>query len=186
MVYGIPIPQLDQMPAGLIPIYFMSEKVLGQGRKSFNVEERAKVELARYRCYLLGLPEDLLADNPTDIVRIWCTRSATLRYEYDDAICGGLLRAILRRRAAQAVPAHAGHRQRLGAEPAGVGEPRQLIATTRAQRQAIYPGRPAQRALRRQQVGEQGVDGLVNFSGHGWVDRTGLVAILASAAPCAS
>ena len=94
-VYGIPIPQLDQMPAGLIPIYFMSEKVLGQGRTSFNAEERAKVELARYRCYLLGLPEDLLADNPTDIVRIWCTRSATLRYEYDDAICGGLLRATM-------------------------------------------------------------------------------------------
>ena len=96
------------------------------------------------------------------------------------------VRAILRRRAAQAVPAHAGHRQRLGAQPAGGGEPRQLIATTRAQRQAIYPGRPAQRALRRQQVGEQGVDGFVNFSGHGWVDRTWLVAILASAAPCAS
>ena len=94
-VYGIPIPQLDQMPAGLIPIYFLSEKVLGQGRTSFNAEERAKVELARYRCYLLGLPEDLLADNPTDIVRIWCTRSATLRYEYDDAICGGLLRATM-------------------------------------------------------------------------------------------
>lgn len=94
-VYGIPIPQLDQMPAGLIPVYFMSEKVLGQGRTSFNAEERAKVELARYRCYLLGLPEDLLADNPTDIIRIWCTRSATLRYEYDDAICGGLLRATM-------------------------------------------------------------------------------------------
>jgi ER-bound oxygenase mpaB/B'/Rubber oxygenase, catalytic domain len=94
-VYGVPIPQLDQMPAGLIPVYFMSEKVLEQGRTSFNAEERAKVELARYRCYLLGLPEDLLADNPTDIVRIWCTRSATLRYEYDDAICGGLLRATM-------------------------------------------------------------------------------------------
>jgi ER-bound oxygenase mpaB/B'/Rubber oxygenase, catalytic domain len=94
-VYGVPIPQLDQMPAGLIPVYFMSEKVLGQGRTSFNAEERAKVELARYRCYLLGLPEDLLADNPADIVRIWCTRSATLRYEYDDAICGGLLRATM-------------------------------------------------------------------------------------------
>lgn len=94
-VYGVPIPQLDQMPAGLIPIYFLSEKVLGQGRTSFSAEERAKVELARYRCYLLGLPEDLLANNPADIVRIWCTRSATLRYEYDDAICGGLLRATM-------------------------------------------------------------------------------------------
>jgi ER-bound oxygenase mpaB/B'/Rubber oxygenase, catalytic domain len=94
-VYGIPIPQLDQMPAGLIPVYFMSEKLVSQGRTTFNDEERAKVELARYRCYLLGLPEDLLADNPQDIIRIWCTRSATLRYEYDDAICGGLLRATM-------------------------------------------------------------------------------------------
>lgn len=94
-VYGIPIPQLDQMPAGLIPIYFMAEKLLEQGRTSFNAEERARVELARYRCYLLGLPEDLLADNPQDVVRIWCTRSATLRYEYDDAICGRLLRATM-------------------------------------------------------------------------------------------
>jgi hypothetical protein len=94
-VYGIPIPQLDQMPAGLIPIYFMSEKAIEQGRKAFNGEERARVELARYRCYLLGLPEDLLADTPEEVVRIWCTRSATLRYEYDDAICGGLLRATM-------------------------------------------------------------------------------------------
>ncbi len=93
--YGVPIPQLDQMPAGLIPIYFLAEEVLAKGRKHFNREERARVELSRYRCYLLGLPEDLLADNPADIVRIWCTRSATLRYEYDDPICGGLLRATM-------------------------------------------------------------------------------------------
>ena len=42
-----------------------------------------------------SIPEDLLADNPEEIVRIWCTRSATLRHEYDDAICGGLLRATM-------------------------------------------------------------------------------------------
>ena len=94
-VYGIPIPQLDQMPAGLIPIYFLSEEVLGKGRKSFTREERARVELSRYRCYLLGLPEDLLADTPEEIVKIWRTRSATLRYDYDDAVCGGLLRATM-------------------------------------------------------------------------------------------
>lgn len=93
--YGMPIPQLDQMPAGLIPIYFLSNDVLKAGRTSFTPAERARVELARYRCYLLGLPEDLLADTPEDIVRIWCTRSATLRYDYDDAICGGLLRATM-------------------------------------------------------------------------------------------
>ena len=93
--YGMPIPQLDQMPAGLIPIYFLSNDVLKAGRTQFTPAERARVELARYRCYLLGLPEDLLADTPEEIVRIWCTRSATLRYEYDDAICGGLLRATM-------------------------------------------------------------------------------------------
>ena len=53
------------------------------------------MELARYRCFLLGLPEDLLADTPEEIVRIWLTRSATLRHEYDDKICGGLLRATM-------------------------------------------------------------------------------------------
>ena len=93
--YGMPIPQLDQMPAGLIPIYFLSNDVLKAGRTEFTPAERARVELARYRCYLLGLPEDLLGDTPEDIVRIWCTRSATLRYDYDDAICGGLLRATM-------------------------------------------------------------------------------------------
>ncbi len=93
--YGMPIPQLDQMPAGLIPIYFLSLDVLKDGRTSFNRLERARVELSRYRCYLLGLPEDLLADTPEAIVRIWRTRSATLRYDYDDAVCGGLLRATM-------------------------------------------------------------------------------------------
>jgi len=93
--YGVPIPQLDQMPAGLIPVYFLSQEVLGKGRKHFTREERARVEIARYRCFLLGLPEDLLADTPEEIVRIWRTRSATLRYDYDDKVCGGLLRATM-------------------------------------------------------------------------------------------
>ncbi|NIJ39224.1 hypothetical protein FHR22_003971 [Sphingopyxis panaciterrae] len=93
--YGVPIPQLDQMPAGLIPVYFLSQGVLAKGRTRFTRLERARVELARYRCYLLGLPEDLLADTPQEIVRIWRTRSATLRYAYDDQVCGNLLRATM-------------------------------------------------------------------------------------------
>jgi ER-bound oxygenase mpaB/B'/Rubber oxygenase, catalytic domain len=93
--YGMPIPQLDQMPAGLIATYFLAEEVQKKGRSSFTREERARVELSRYRCYLLGLPEELLGDTPEDIIKIWRTRSATLRYEYDDAICGGLLRATM-------------------------------------------------------------------------------------------
>lgn len=93
--YGVPIPQLDQMPAGLIPVYFLSAGVLAKGRTHFTREEQARVEIARYRCFLLGLPLDLLADTPGEIVRIWRTRSATLRYDYDDKVCGGLLRATM-------------------------------------------------------------------------------------------
>ncbi|ENZ81530.1 MULTISPECIES: oxygenase MpaB family protein [Caulobacter] len=94
-VYGIPIPQVDQMPAGLIPIFLMSYKIVAQGRKTFTPEERARVELARYRCFLLGLPEDLLADTPQGVVDTMNARSATLRAGFDDATCGELVRATL-------------------------------------------------------------------------------------------
>lgn len=94
-VYGIPIPQVDQMPAGLIPIFLMSYKIVGQGRKTFTADERARVELARYRCFLLGLPEDLLADTPQGVVDTMNARSGTLRAGFDDASCGELVRATL-------------------------------------------------------------------------------------------
>jgi ER-bound oxygenase mpaB/B'/Rubber oxygenase, catalytic domain len=94
-VYGVPIPQVDQMPAGLIPIFLMSYKIVGEGRKTFTAEERARVELARYRCFLLGLPEDLLADTPQGVVDTMNARSATLRAGFDDATCGELVRATL-------------------------------------------------------------------------------------------
>ncbi|TDT18157.1 uncharacterized protein DUF2236 [Ilumatobacter fluminis] len=94
-VYGIPIPQVDQMPAGMFGMYLMSLKVLSSGREEFTPQERARVELARYRCYLLGLPEALLADSPRAIRDVWLTRQATLRSEFDDATCGSLLRATM-------------------------------------------------------------------------------------------
>jgi hypothetical protein len=94
-VYGIPIPQVDQMPAGLIPIFLMSYKIVDQGRTVFTPEERARVELARYRCFLLGLPEDLLADTPQGVVDTMNARSGTLRAGFDDATCGELVRATL-------------------------------------------------------------------------------------------
>jgi hypothetical protein len=46
-VYGVPIPQVDQMPAGQIGSYLMSEKLLRQGRKDFTPAERALIELSR-------------------------------------------------------------------------------------------------------------------------------------------
>lgn len=94
-VYGIPIPQVDQMPAGLIPIFLLAQRVLASGRTHFTPAERARVELARYRCFLLGLPEDLLADTPQGIVDLMHLRSATLRAGYDDKTCGELVRATM-------------------------------------------------------------------------------------------
>ncbi|MFB9268864.1 oxygenase MpaB family protein [Bradyrhizobium erythrophlei] len=94
-VYGIPIPQVDQMPAGLIPIFLLAQQVLADGRTQFTPAERARVELARYRCFLLGLPEDLLADTPKGIVELMLLRSATLRAGYDDKTCGELVRATM-------------------------------------------------------------------------------------------
>jgi hypothetical protein len=94
-VYGIPIPQVDQMPAGLSQVFFMSLNVLEKGRTEFTAGERARVELSRYRCYLLGLPEDLLADTPQGIVDVMSTRHATLRKAWDDTTCGELVRATM-------------------------------------------------------------------------------------------
>lgn len=94
-VYGIPIPQVDQMPAGLISDFLISSKVLREGRSDFTPEERAQIELSRYRCFLLGLPEDLLADTPQGVVDMWNARALTLRAGFDETTCGGLLRATL-------------------------------------------------------------------------------------------
>ena len=94
--YGIPIPQVDQMPAGLIGIFLMSFKLLANGRSHFTAAERARVEMARYRCFLLGLPEDLLGETPQEIVDLMTARTLSLRETYDDEICGELIRGTMR------------------------------------------------------------------------------------------
>lgn len=93
--YGIPIPQVDQMPAGLIGIFLLSFKLLAKGRKEFTAQERERVEMARYRCFLLGLPQDLLGETPQEIVDLMMARAASLREEYDDATCGELVRGTM-------------------------------------------------------------------------------------------
>jgi hypothetical protein len=94
-VYGIPIPQVDQMSAGLLSSLRLAQKALASGRTTFNPTERACVELARYRCHLLGLPEDLAPGSPAGLVEAMSARQATLRRGYDDATCGELVRATL-------------------------------------------------------------------------------------------
>ncbi len=94
-VYGIPIPQVDQMPAGTMPAYLTAFKALRKGRKHFTANERAIVELSRYECFLLGLPEELLPAEAPDIIDTMLTYSGTLREGYDDETCGELTRATM-------------------------------------------------------------------------------------------
>jgi hypothetical protein len=92
--YGIPIPQVDQMPVGLNPILPLAQKALRRGRTTFTPAERARLELAHYRCFLLGLPEELVPDTPARVVDILLTRHATLRKGFDDT-CSALVRATM-------------------------------------------------------------------------------------------
>ena len=96
--YGIPIPQVDQMPAGLIGIFLLSFKLLAKGRKTFTEDERARVEMARYRCFLLGLPQELLGETPEEIVDLMMARTVSLREEFEDATCGELVRGTMNAR----------------------------------------------------------------------------------------
>ncbi len=93
--YGIPIPQVDQMPAGLIGIFLLSFKLLAKGRTTFTPAERERVEMARYRCFLLGLPQELLGETPQEIVDLMMARTLSLKEEFDDATCGVLVRGTM-------------------------------------------------------------------------------------------
>jgi hypothetical protein len=92
--YGIPIPQVDQLPAGLLSVSPLAQEAFRRGRTTFTPSERARVELARYRSFLLGLPEELLPETPQGIATILLTRHATLRKGFDDA-CIDLVRATM-------------------------------------------------------------------------------------------
>ncbi|MEE2730332.1 MAG: oxygenase MpaB family protein [Pseudomonadota bacterium] len=94
-VYGIPIPQIDQMPAGMVPALLLAAKAIRRRSKSFTSRERAVVELCRYQSYLLGLPQELLPATPAGILDVITTYYGTLRDGYDDATCGALARATM-------------------------------------------------------------------------------------------
>lgn len=94
-IYGMPVPQVDQMPAGLIGSYLLAQKVLRSGRTEFNDVERAVIEFSRYRCFLLGLPEELVPAEPQDIADMLHARAALLRDGFDDATCGALVRSTM-------------------------------------------------------------------------------------------
>ncbi|MCB9390864.1 MAG: DUF2236 domain-containing protein [Acidimicrobiia bacterium] len=93
--FGIPIPQIDQMPAGLISAFLLASNAKRE-KRDYTYSERAQVEMARYRCHLLGLPEELLPTDPSGLFKVFIARAATLRKGYDDATCGELVRATMR------------------------------------------------------------------------------------------
>lgn len=94
-IYGLPVPQVDQMPAGLINMYLLAAGARRKGRTEFTRRERAMLEFSRYRCFLLGLPEELLPTTPEGILRVFHARAATLRGGFDDATCGELVRSTM-------------------------------------------------------------------------------------------
>jgi hypothetical protein len=94
-VYGIPVPQVDQMPAGMINMYMLAQAVVGRGDTGFRDDERAVLEFSRYRCFLLGLPEELLPTDPREIIDLFHARGALLRDDFDDATCGALVRSTM-------------------------------------------------------------------------------------------
>ncbi|WP_026342852.1 oxygenase MpaB family protein [Nocardia sp. BMG111209] len=94
-IYGMPVPQVDQMPAGMINLYLLAVRARRQGRTEFTDEERALVEFGRYRCFLLGLPEELLPTTAAGIIHVFHARAALLRDGFDDATCGELIRSTM-------------------------------------------------------------------------------------------
>jgi hypothetical protein len=102
-VYGIPVPQVDQMPAGLITMYVLATAALRRGRAEWTRRERAIMEFSRYRCFLLGLPEELLPTTPQGVVDVFHARGALLRAGFDDDTCGELVRSTM---AAYLQPTH--------------------------------------------------------------------------------
>ncbi|TDD83988.1 DUF2236 domain-containing protein [Saccharopolyspora karakumensis] len=94
-VYGVPVPQVDQMPAGLFNMYLAAVLAKSAGRDEFSPRERAMLEFSRYRCFLLGLPEELLPTTASGIIEVFHARAATLRRGFDDATCGELVRSTM-------------------------------------------------------------------------------------------
>jgi hypothetical protein len=94
-IYGIPIPQIDQMPAGMVPALLVARQAIRRKSKKFTRRERAVVEFCRFQSYLLGLPEELLPATPEGIIEVIMTYFGTLRDGYDDETCGALARATM-------------------------------------------------------------------------------------------
>jgi hypothetical protein len=81
-VYGVPIPQVDQMGAALGPTHELAKRALRRGT-GFTPREKDAVEQARYVAYLLGMHSQFLSNDPQLIVETWQMCQATLRHQFD-------------------------------------------------------------------------------------------------------
>jgi len=81
-VYGVPIPQVDQMGAALAPSYMMALRALKKGSKLTDYQTAA-IEQSRYLASLLGMHDQFLSNQPEQIVETWNLCQATLRHKSD-------------------------------------------------------------------------------------------------------
>jgi hypothetical protein len=98
-VYGVPIPQVDQMGAALTAVYLMAKRAL-KAKRGFTRTESGIVDLSRYMAYLLGMHHQFLSDDPQEIVDTWQMVQATLPHKFDPrglALNEATLNAYLRR-----------------------------------------------------------------------------------------
>jgi len=98
-VYGVPIPQVDQMGAALGFNFMISLYALKNGGR-FSKPMAAAVEQARYLAHLLGMHDQFLSNDPKQIVETWQLCQATLRHKFDPRgkdLNGATLNAYRRR-----------------------------------------------------------------------------------------
>ncbi len=81
-VYGVPIPQVDQMGASLLT-NFVNALVARKRKRPFSRGQKDSVDVSRYLAYLLGLHDYFLSDDPDEILLSWSMLSATLRDKFD-------------------------------------------------------------------------------------------------------
>lgn len=82
-VYGVPIPQVDQMGAAMPVAYRLSQYALARRGGRFDDASRSSIEVTRYLGSLLGMHDQFLSDDPATIVTTWQMCQATLRHNYD-------------------------------------------------------------------------------------------------------
>lgn len=81
-VYGVPIPQVDQMGAAL-GFNFISSLMSVKRKKPFNRHQKDGIEASRYLASLLGLHDYFLSDERGQIIKSWSMLGATLRDKVD-------------------------------------------------------------------------------------------------------